>query len=488
MNAPGTKPRKQIGECAQVTGLGDLASGLVVFGRDDSKLAVIRGFVSRQYLSLFCLSLSVVMLNSLIAPSGGLAASADPSIMNIPQRPAQEAGPTVALSAVFNESLLNSPRAANIRAHLRITRAAYAHALTLPNPSFFFLEDTAQRARQIGASVPIEPPWKLAFRVLLAKAQIKQTDLEIQKNLWQLRNTVRRAYLDAVIALETAETLDDLRRLAAELQSIAQRRFGTGDVAGFDVYRAELASVQAEADFKQSEKRLEQAKQRLSVLMGRHFNDVVSVPHVPPFQLRVEANELLPDLSKEFPSLDELIKEALKNRLELKVVNQTIAVNERGLRLAKANILPNPQLNIGSSYSGNPPEGPATRGYFIGVTQEVPVLNFQQGELARLRAVNSQLKRELEATKNIVTEEVVTAYQQLSAARERIGYFQNRILPASDKVAKLARRGYEVGQNDMTATLAAQQSNIQTKAAYLDAVRTYQQALTDLEQAVGHPL
>ena len=52
----------------------------------------------------------------------------------------------------------------------------------------------------------------------------------------------------------------------------------------------------------------------------------------------------------------------------------------------------------------------------------------------------------------------------------------------------MARRGYEVGQNDITSTLAAQQANVQIKAAYLDAVRAYQQAFTDLEQAVGHPL
>ncbi len=85
-------------------------------------------------------------------------------------------------------------------------------------------------------------------------------------------------------------------------------------------------------------------------------------------------------------------------------------------------------------------------------------------------------------------EEVITAYQQLSLARERVGYFQTKILPKSDQVAKMARRGYEVGQNDITSTLAAQQTNVQTKLAYLDSVRTYQQALTDLEQAVGHPL
>jgi cobalt-zinc-cadmium efflux system outer membrane protein len=422
----------------------------------------------------------------LVSPPLSLAASVDPSLLNVPQQTSQPV--FTPLSAVFDESLLNSPRAANIRAQLGISRAAYAQALTLPNPSFFFLNDTAQLARQVGAIVPIEPPWKLAFRVLLAKSQIKQTDFEIQKNLWQLRGTVRRAYLDVVMATESKETFEELQQLSADLLTAAQKRFSADDVAAFDVSRAELASFQTEADLKQSEKKLEQSKQRLSVLAGRDYKNTIPVQHLPHFQLRAEVNELLPDFSKPMPSLDDLILDATRNRLDLKVVRQSLAVNEASMRSAIANILPNPQLSAGSSYSGNPPEGPATRGYFIGITQEISVFNFQQGERARLRAQNIQIKRELESTRNVVTEEVISAYQQLSAARERVAYFQEKILPTAEKVARMARLGYQYGQNDITSTLAAQQANVQTRASYLEAVRNYQQSLTDLEQAIGHPL
>lgn len=391
------------------------------------------------------------------------------------------------LSAAFDESLVKSPRAANIRSHLGITRAAYFQALTLPNPSLFYLRDTAQLARQIGAVVPVEPPWKVAFRVLLARTQVKQTDLEIQRNLWLLRNTVRRAYLDAVIAAETTQTFEELHSITADLLLIAQKRFQAEDVAALDVNRAELAAFQAEADLKQARKKVEQTKQRLSVLMGRDYRTELEVQRVPAFRLKVEANELLPNLSQEFPSLDFLINEALKSRFDLRIAQQSILVNEARLRSTRANILPNPQFDAGYSYSGNPPEGPATRGYFLAVTQPIPIFDFQQGEQARLRAQRVQLKRELEATRNVITEEVVSAYQLLMSARERVGYFQDKILPVSEKVARLSRRAYEVGQNDITSTLAAQQSYIQVKASYLETVRSYQMALTDLEQAVGHP-
>ncbi len=419
----------------------------------------------------------------------GATASVDPSILTIPQSQSPVMPDELTtLSGAFDESLLNSPRAANLRAQLGISRAAYAQALTLPNPSFFFLEDTAQRARQIGSSIPIEGPWKVAFRLLLAKSQVKLADLEIQNNLWQLRATVRRAYLDVVMAKETCETLEELKILSASLMTTARKRFEADDVAGYDVERANLAGLQADADYRQSLKRMDQARQRLTVIMGRDYKKAVDVQHLPTFQLRAVNTELLPDFSKELPSLDSLIADGLKNRIDLKAVEQRIAVNRANMRNVKGNIIPNTQLNVGSSYSGNPPEGPPTKGIFVGVTQEIPVFNFQQGDIARLRATYIQYRREVAATKNVITEEIIAAYQQLAAARERVQLYQSKILPTSEKVSQMARRGYEVGQNDITATVNAQQANVQTKVSYLESVKSYQQSLTDLEQAIGHPL
>ncbi|MBP9808947.1 TolC family protein [bacterium] len=369
-----------------------------------------------------------------------------------------------------------------------ISKAAYAQAYTFPNPSAYYFNDTAQQARQIGASIPIEPPWKFVFRLLLAKSQIKQTDLEIQKSLWLFRNSIRRAYLDAVIARESGETLQDLLTLSSNLFSIASRRCDAGDVATLDVDRTQLAMLQAEADLNQAKRKVEQANQRLSVLLGRSYKSAVDVQKLPQYQLKIEANELLPNFQDAPPDLDNLLADALKNRLDIKIVQQSIAVNEANLRNVAGNTMPNPQLNVGHSYSGNPVGGPATRGFLIGVTQEIPVLNFQQADRARLKAINTQLKREFDSTKNIVTEDVILAYQQMLAARERLAAYQNKILKASNEVARLARRGYEVGQYDITATLAAQQANVQTRLSYLDAVKVYQQSMTDLEQAVGHPI
>ena len=413
-------------------------------------------------------------------------AAADIPLLTNTQSPQQTT--TVSLSAVFDESLANSPRAATIRSQLGITRAAYSQAVVLPNPSFFFLRDKAQLARQYGAVVPIEPPWKMAFRLLLAKSQVMQTDLEIQRNLWQFRTTVRRAYLEAVMSVESSEILAELHGITSELLTVAKKRLKAEDVATLDVNRAELAYLQTEADLMQARRRVQQGKQKLSVLMGRSYTTNIDVHRLPSVSVQVPNNELLPDFDKPLPELSDLVSEALKTRLDIKVTKQALLVNRGSRRTALGNILPNPQIDAGFSYSGNPPEGPATRGYFFAINQPIPIFDFQQGELARLRAQRIQLGREVESTTNLATEEVVSAYQSLAAARERVLYYHERIFPVADQVAVKARRAYEVGQTDITAAMSAQQSYIQTKLSYLDTVKSYQQALTDLEQSIGRPL
>src|SRR5581483_7290770 len=140
-------------------------------------------------------------------------------------------------------------RAASVRFQLGIAKAAIPTALTFPNPSLLIYNGfKAEQTYQVGASIPIEPPWKVFFRLATAKQQIRQADLEILKELWELRFTVRRAYLEVVVAQEMATALTELADLTRSVLVAAQKRFGAGDVAELDVLRAQQALSQAEME------------------------------------------------------------------------------------------------------------------------------------------------------------------------------------------------------------------------------------------------
>jgi outer membrane protein, heavy metal efflux system len=447
---------------------------------------------------VYCLSIAgVICVASPVCANNSQSGSAKTKVAQImpelmPPLVPGAAAPSNAqlqLSDALNETLGRSPRAASVRYQLGIAKAAVPTALTFPNPSLLVYNGfKAEQTYQVGASIPVEAPWKVFFRLATAKQQIKQADLEILRELWELRFTVKRAYLEVVVAQEMATALTELAELTRSLQIAAQKRFGAGDVAELDVLRAQQALSQAEMEKAQGQGQIILAKRRLRLLLGRDFEAEVEVPRLGPIKLRAERTELLPDLDQPMPPLKQFVVQAEQNRPDLKVLLQSIRTNQASLRSTYANIWPNTQLNVGHSITGNPPDGPKLHGYFVGITQELPLFNFQQGDIARYRATVSQLKREYDARKNVASEEVAVAYERVLIARNRISAYQDHLLDQAEEVARKARRAYEVGQADIISAVLAQQENVRVKRSYYEAVRDYQQSITELEQAVGTPI
>jgi cobalt-zinc-cadmium efflux system outer membrane protein len=188
------------------------------------------------------------------------------------------------------------------------------------------------------------------------------------------------------------------------------------------------------------------------------------------------------------PPLAQFISGAELNRLEIKSLQQQLRVNEANLHTAYANVIPNPTIAFGKSTGGNAPTGPKITAVFFTLNVSSPTGSVNQGQIFQYKSSSKQLRYQITAQRNQIATDVSSAYQNLLASREKLRIYQEHVLADSFEVARLARRSYEVGQSDITATLAAQQANVQIRSAYLDAVMSYQQSFTDLEQAFGRPL
>jgi len=388
----------------------------------------------------------------------------------------------------LNEVLLSAPRAAAIRAQLGISKSAYAQATVLPNPGIEFDNGYAELSYRLGITVPIEPPWKIVLRLIAAKAQVGTAMLQIEQSLWTLRGDCRRAFTEFVVAKESEAMLRQLTELTKQLAQVAMKRFQVGDVAKLDVFKSELAQQQAELDANQASRRVVQAREQLNIILGRNEESATDVPSLPSFQLRGVSNDLLPDLSKPLPPLSQFINDGVQNRLEVRIVRQQMVANKAGLKNTIGNILPNGQISFGKDKQENPPDGQLIKRDYLMGGFPLPIFDFQQGELARIRATQKQLDFELVSQQNIVRGQIALAYRKLWNARENIRKYQDGVIAQSEKVAELGRVSYRLGQTDITAALTAQQANIQIRNLYLNEILNYQQAFTDLEQSVGHIL
>jgi cobalt-zinc-cadmium efflux system outer membrane protein len=415
-----------------------------------------------------------------------------------PQRPrikgevSKEEGrptPILDLKAAYREGFMNSPRTAAVRGLLDISKAGYWAATVTQNPTFHYENGyIAEQTRRVGSDMTFSPPWKIVFRLLAAKAQYQETKSEVLTSLWSFRNDLRRAYTEVIVAKATYQTLCDIVDLTRKLMEVSAKRSEAGDVPELDVLKARLALSQSEIDQKQGQTRVERAKQQLNIMLARPAEENIDVPKLPPFQLKAEKSDFLPDFTETLPTLGYFVSIALENRWELKVIKQQLNLTKTQLRVTYGNVIPDEPFSVGQSRTGNPSPGPKLLGFYVVAPIEIPAYNFQQGDIARLKATARQYYLQYDAQRNQVVADVSSAFKNLVAARERIRTYREHVLADSEEVARLARRSYEVGQSDITSTLQAQQANVQIRSQYIDAVSSYQQAYTDLEQSVGIPL
>jgi len=405
-------------------------------------------------------------------------------------------GAVLSIFQALDQALVKSPRASALRSLLPVTQSEMARATEQPGPDWTYDNGVAaEQTRRTGVVFNWEPPWKLIFRLLAARRLVEQTKQDLLSQLWSLRAEVRLAYTEVVVAQETLETLNSLYDLAHRLMVVSEKRFQAGDVPELDMLKARLAESQYDVERRVGLRRVIRAKQQLNVIMGRKPETPLTIPRLPPFLSTEDIaraanakNILLPDFSARIATLEYYLDMAVKHRYELKALERQIAVNKAQLRNAYGNIIPSPQFWIGSSQAGNPPSGPRLGAYYFGVNVPSNITDFQQGDIAKFKAVARQLKYQTGALNNVITSEVSSAYNNVLAARQKLRIYQEHVLADSYEVARLARRSYEVGQSDITSTIQAQQNNVQIRTQYLEAIQLYQQAFTELERACGTPL
>ena len=396
---------------------------------------------------------------------------------------------TLSLKASFDHVITDNPRAKAVRAELGIARSEIMRSTEIPNPGFILDNGyVAEQTYRVGGFIPIGGPWIVPFQMIAAKKVVKQKDLEIQKSLWQLRQETRKKYIQLLMAQEHAATAIELTNLFRKVLDASQKRLDAGDIPRLDVLRANLAYLQSSIDLARDQQQVERAQQQINILLTRSPHSSVATPSLADFRLSASKSDILPEFDSPIPTLEYFLELAMKHRLELKILDQQVSVNKSKLTTSISKNLPKGFLSFGSSVTGNPPVGPKLKGYFVAAEIQLPIFNVQQGDISLYRANIRQLREELTAQRNIIAADVSDAYQQLLTARNQIRIYQEQALNVSSEVVQLAQFGYDAGQLDLNSVLLVQQSNVQVRNRYLDAVASYQQAFANLEQAVNVPL
>lgn len=395
------------------------------------------------------------------------------------------------LAQALAVAIAKNPQYKADMAKIDIMNAEIISAGARYNPALVTDNGVAEKTYRLGLEQTLELGGKRKRRIELAKAQREALLSEINTQLLDLRAQVRQAYTRLYNAREREATYRNILQVAQELTTIAKKREQAGDIATLDTLQTEILGINANNDLQLAITETVNSQSELNALLHQPLTTdlTLSPPSLEP-HLEAATPDAAPapegvlqgQVKAVALDLKLLLEAALTHRPEKAQILNEIRVAERQLALAKANRIPNLTVSAGGDWVTGSEQ--ATGVFAVGRV-EVPVLNRQQGPIREAMARKSQLQQELEALKNRITLEVNKAYTSYTANRERLQRYESQLLPYSVAVVEKSRLAFKEGKTNILTAINAQQAYMSTRLGYLHALMDYQNAISQLERAVG---
>jgi outer membrane protein, heavy metal efflux system len=295
--------------------------------------------------------------------------------------------------------------------------------------------------------------------------------MELAATIAQVRNDVRRAYYEAIVADTRLAVLRELRDLSRRARDAAQARFDTGDAPRLEVLQASLNLAAAENEAIAAEGVVVAASATLNAVLGQPLETVQ------PLSTAIDAGGPV--------VVGAVLELARTGSTELAVLDRRI--DEQRARLALANALRVPDV-VPTATLTHDAEPEFTYGWRVGAAVTLPIFTSHKAGIAVEQATLTQLIAERDATLLRISGQVTAA--AASAEAQRLAYVRYRdvILPQAQEVEQLAQDSYQLGQTGIAALLQALQATRDVRLRSLDAISQFQAALADLERAIGAPL
>jgi cobalt-zinc-cadmium efflux system outer membrane protein len=194
-------------------------------------------------------------------------------------------------------------------------------------------------------------------------------------------------------------------------------------------------------------------------------------------------------------SLEAAVEIALRTRPDLRLAQLNEEVAQAGLRLARAQVVPD--VTAFSRYSRSrssfdqTPIGPLTdrdKLFAYGVSISIPVLNRNQGAKAEAEAAIAQSQQRRQFIEAVVRADVSSAYARYQAATQSINIFEQGVIARSNENIRAIRGAYQVGAFRVTELLTEQRRLIDSQREYTEALAERYRALADLQAALGVPI
>jgi outer membrane protein, heavy metal efflux system len=311
----------------------------------------------------------------------------------------------------------------------------------------------------------------MPMRKRVAATQLEATKLRVADRVLGLAAEVRKAFYEA----QSAEQVLAMRRLvreAAEASAeLAQRQHEAGTMNDL-AYSTELGlASQVRLDVKRSEGEAAVAREHLTRLMG-----------VWGARTGWKLGPKLPELPRDEVPLERLESIAIDRRLDVAAARRELQAIDATLSLARS--------TRWTGFVNVEVEAARLRGdkrlsFGPRASLELPLFDQRQAAIARMDSLKRVSENELRKLAIDARSEVRENRARLVTARAIVEEYGGVLVPLRETIVKYSQEQYDAMLLGVYQLLQAKQSEFATYREYIEALRDYWIARSDLERAVG---
>lgn len=372
-------------------------------------------------------------------------------------------------------ALLNNRGLQASYAELGIAEADLVQAGRLHNPGFSFL-----RARS-GDDTRIERTYTLDFINLLTlplatkieTRRFAQIKLLVANEALRVAADTKIAYFQTVAAQQTVEYRQQVKAAAEGGADLAQRMARAGNWSKLDQAREQVFYAEATAQLAVAQRNAIAEREKLTRLLGLWAEDA-----------QFKLAERLPELPADKPELKDLESLALRERLDIQAAKRATESLATSLGLTKTtrfvNVLDLSYLN--NSESGKPRE----TGYEISL--ELPLFDWGGARVAKAEAIYLQAVNRVAEIAINARSEVRESYSAYLTTYELAKHYRDEVVPLRQKISDENMLRYNGMLISVFELLADAREQVASVNAYIEALKNFWLAQTELEKSLGGKL
>lgn len=361
----------------------------------------------------------------------------------------------------------------------------------LQNPSFdaFYFLGAAGNSepKQLGVSENIEIAKRKA-RKNLAESNLKLVEKNIDYTIFDLKMDVREAYINLVEAKSILDTLEQQEELQEELLKIAKVRVKNHNAPDIDVIQAEIALNQMITQVNSARVNVKKALSDFNKVINNPDNIVYdSMDNI--FSEENNFQEMMtPPPNFDFPSFDEIVQNAIRNRYDIQIAKQEIDVAEKKLTVTARQRIPDIQLTGGYAYQvgSYTDSGNFNNGAYAGASLvNIPLFYNYSPEIQNAALKLKQAELKYESSKNRAVKDVSAAYDRFLTAADNLNHYEKKIITGSEELIETSKNSYEAGKSDITSLIVMKQSYKSIIIGYTQALAEYYNSWTNFLREVN---